>query len=258
MKKQLLLVMVAFAAGMARAETAVTIDGVKMLDPWDEAKGAITIDYTLAGLEAGTPYKVAFGITAGGRTVCVTNDAAMLSDGRQPVQTNDTVALFGEAVADKDATVKISLVAMIPVPGVQLWENGPFFAECNNGADTPEGYGSLYDFNTAQTAVSGVWHTPTSAELGGLVSECDRTWDGARSGWIFKGKGDYSSNSIFLPAAGKSTTRDGAGSIGYYWSTSIADERNGYHLYLNHNTGEADCRTTDIYGVFNSMSVRSV
>ena len=256
MKKLLLLVMVAFAAGVATAEASVTINEVRMLDPWDGAKGAITIDYTLAGLEAGTPYKVAFGITADGRTVSVTNGAAMLSDGRQPVQTNDTAVLFGGTVADKDATVKVRLIAMRRIPGVQLWENGAFFAESNLGATNPEDYGSLYDFHVAQAAVSGAWHTPTSAELGGLVSECDRTWDGARSGWIFKGKGDYSSNSIFLPAAGKSTTRDGAGSIGYYWSTSIADERNGYHLYLNHNTGETDCRTADIYGVFNGMSVR--
>ena len=258
MKKLLLLVMVAFAAGVATAEASVTINEVRMLDPWDGAKGAITIDYTLAGLEAGTPYKVAFGITAGGRTVCVTNDAAMLSDGRQPVQTNDTAVLFGGTVADKDATVKVRLIAMRRIPGVQLWENGPFFAESNLGATNPEDYGSLYDFHDAQAAVSGAWHTPTSAELGGLVSECDRTWDGARSGWIFKGKGEYSSNSIFLPAAGVNLRREGAGNIGYYWSTSIADESNGYHLYLNHNTGDADCRTADIHGVFNAMSVRQV
>ena len=118
MKKLLLLVMVAFAAGVATAEASVTINEVRMLDPWDGAKGAITIDYTLAGLEAGTPYKVAFG-----RTVCVTNDAAMLSDGRQPVQTNDTAVLFGGTVADKDATVKVRLIAMRRIPGVQLWEN---------------------------------------------------------------------------------------------------------------------------------------
>ena len=52
----------------AFAEESVTINEVKSVQPWDKAKGTITVDYSLGGLDAAKEYKVAFDITANGVT----------------------------------------------------------------------------------------------------------------------------------------------------------------------------------------------
>lgn len=135
----------------------------------------------------------------------------------------------------------------ISVNWVQLWENGPKFAEYNVGAENnrAEDYGGYYtwggsykngkdvewtaDQNTGTSKLSGDtdtatklwgsnWRMPTNDELGtvdefemnftgGLLYECTCTWvknyNGTGvNGLLCTGKGDYSSNSIFLPGAG--------------------------------------------------------
>ena len=162
---------------------------------------------------------------------------------------------------------------------MQLWENGPYWAECNVGASKPEEYGyyfwwgdtvgykhdgegwnavdgsrngfsfdedncqtygkeiselrasgyinsngNLVAAHDAATAHLGApWRMPTGAEWKALNDNCDTVWterNGVR-GRLVKGKGVYSSKSIFLPAAGigGGSRLDSDGSYGLYWSS---------------------------------------
>ena len=137
--KKLMLGLVAAFAVTAFADPSVKIDKVETASPWVGDEGKIKVDYSLAGIDAEAKYKVVFEISAGGKTASVTNDAAKLIEGKQQEKAIDTVTLFGKEIVDKDAEVKISLI--VELGGVQLWEGGPFFAECNVGATKPEEYG---------------------------------------------------------------------------------------------------------------------
>ena len=163
---------------------------------------------------------------------------------------------------------------------VQLWENGPYWATANIGADKPEDYGYYFwwgdtvgykwenqkwvasdgsssnfsfsssnntptyykDVSTLQsegwiTAESvlapehdaahvhwgGDWRMPTYQEIIDLNNNCDWTWttQNGVNGYVVRGRGDYSANSIFLPGAGYGygTSLTDAGSEGCYWSS---------------------------------------
>ena len=212
--------------GMASvAEPTVTVGEVKTGEPWSK----VTVSYTLGGTDTKLEYKVAFAVTAGGQTASVTNDAAKLTDGAA-TQVIDTAALFGKQVSDTKAKVRVSLIAVKP-KGVQLWENGPFWAECNVGATKPEEYGELYTFNddkakkAAESLGSG-WRLPTRTELNALRRNCGTgkwTERNGVNGCLFTGKGDYSSKSIFLPAAGYTgygVNRKEPGGESGYWSST--------------------------------------
>ena len=85
--------------------------------------------------------------------------------------------------------------------------------------------GNLTSAHDAATECLGSpWRMPTSAEVQALVDNCEAHWavvDGV-SGCFVNGKGAYSSNSIFLPAAGRGYYDDliDGGSKGYYWSST--------------------------------------
>ena len=148
---------------------------------------------------------------------------------------------------------------------VQLWEGGPKFAEYNVGATSVTEYGGYYTwisdithpfytdneycyygpYWTVGNNLEGIddnaiklwgtnWRTPTIEELTALFNNCDSEWtdsynDSGIKGRIYTGKGDYSSNSVFLPAAGyfsDNTTYsdtadpDDLGVTGCYWSST--------------------------------------
>ena len=168
----------------------------------------------------------------------------------------------------------------VDVPWVQLWENGPKFAEYNVGVTDgkAESYGGYYAWGGSQNKVddhnknntgtgdlSGTddtatnlwgskWRMPTADELGkkddsgnyvdGLLGKCtvetvfDPNDDTKILGKKFTGQGDYSSNSIFLPAAGLCSggTVFVQGDPGYYWSSTPDGSGNAY--YLNFSSGD--------------------
>ena len=78
---------------------------------------------------------------------------------------------------------------------------------------------------------------PTRQELDDLVSKCDWTWtmlNGVK-GYVVKGKGDYASASIFLPAAGygDGTSLYRASSLGLFWSSvPYSDDSYAWYLYF--------------------------
>ena len=169
---------------------------------------------------------------------------------------------------------------------VQLWENGPYWATTNIGAEKPEDYGYYFwwgdtvgykrennawvasdgsatnfsftssntptydkDIATLQTngwiTAEGVlapehdaahihwggdWRMPTQRELYDLSDKCDWTWTTMNgvAGCVVHGRGDYASNSIFLPCAGNGSGASlyYAGSRGYYWSSVPSSNSN--------------------------------
>ena len=166
---------------------------------------------------------------------------------------------------------------------VQLWENGPYWAETNIGADEPwdSGYyfwwgdtvgykrvGSAWvasddsvssfsfsienaqtynkspddllgegvvtaDYNlapaydAAQVQWGGGWRMPTYDDLQALCDSgnCDWTWVATNgvNGYIVSGKGDYASNSIFLPIVGygDGTALKNYGFDSCYWISGV-------------------------------------
>ena len=159
----------------------------------------------------------------------------------------------------------------VNVRWVQLWENGPKFAEYNVGATSVEDYGGYYtwggtykngngiawsdDHNTGSVALSGTddtatklwgenWRMPTEEEFSNLLAKCDVKWiDGSTekynnttvTGLLCTGRGAYSSNSVFLPAAGYNFGGDvsGQGDCGVYWSSTPKDSDIAYDLYFD-------------------------
>ncbi len=191
-------------------------------------------------------------------------------EGTESVHAGDTIAI---AEADLKSVEMKKGKNLIPTTGVakrtgdinvkwiQLWEDGPKFAEYNVGAENnkAEDYGGYYAWGGHQDKVddhkSGTdplsgnddtatnlwgnnWRMPTLAEYQALLANCDVEWtdnynESGVKGSVFTGKGDYASNSVFLPAAGdyyhgKFELR---GSYGFYWSSTPYD--GSYVCYMD-------------------------
>ena len=161
---------------------------------------------------------------------------------------------------------------------IQLWAEGPYWADRNIGADNPEdagyyfwwgdavgykrkGYSWVASGNSwvkfmferenvptygkdraalrcegwitangvlapkhdaAHVQWGGEWRIPTWRELKDLTSKCDWRWSSMNNvnGYIVRGRGDYSSASIFLPCVGGvyGTSLHNLGSNGVYCS----------------------------------------
>ena len=186
--------------------------------------------------------------------------------------------------------------------GVQLWKDGPYWADTNIGAEKSweSGYyfwwggtigykregnawvasnGSSSDFKFEKEIVltfgkdlaalyregwtgedgillpehdaahvhwGGKWRMPTKQELYDLIHKCNCTWEKMNgvNGYVVRGKGDYASASIFLPAAGWSagtsvnrflpdagTSLYDADSVGGYWpSVPRPDSNDAWYL----------------------------
>ena len=139
---------------------------------------------------------------------------------------NLTIATTGTAEATID-DVKTN------VNWVQLWENGPKFAEYNYGAEKAENYGTIITGTKAQGIkyFGDNWRLPTTEEYEALIANCTYEWITVSdvAGLKVIGKDEYSSNSIFLPAAGYSAASSATevGVLGFYW-TSTSQSTNKY------------------------------
>ena len=77
--------------------------------------------------------------------------------------------------------------------------------------------------DAAQAHCGGAWRMPTKDEFDNLSKKCEWIWDTRNSvnGYVVRGRGNYASKSIFLPAGGRG---HGAAQIcfgfsGSYWSS---------------------------------------
>ena len=208
----------------------------------------------LSKTEKGTYY---IAVPAGVQFVVKDGDTAIKSTGTNGLQAgkyyNLTIFPFGQGEA--------KATGIGNVRWIQLWKDGPKFAEYNVGTTSVEDYGGYYtwggayangegitwydDHNTGTTSLTGnddtatalwgsKWRMPTNAELddakGGLLYECNCTWTENYkgtdiNGLLCTGKGDYESNSVFLPATGycwQGEVKD-LGNFGSYWSSTPHD-----------------------------------
>ncbi len=86
--------------------------------------------------------------------------------------------------------------------------------------------GGLVAAHDAATAHLGSpWRMPTDEEYGDLINNCDLTWTTKNgvNGYEVRGRGEYASNSIFLPEAGAGYNSYFIypGSYGYYWPSTL-------------------------------------
>ncbi|MCQ2221411.1 MAG: hypothetical protein MJZ12_08430 [Prevotella sp.] len=171
---------------------------------------------------------------------------------------NEVVATYTAAEADNvvfeevptTGTAKATINGSeVDVKWVQLWAGGPKFAEYNVGVTDgkAESYGGYYcwgssiekdpssrntdndpltgTYDTATNLWGNKWRMPTKGEIEALPAKCNSEWTEVNGikGRKITGKGDYASNSIFLPAAGYYTSTSGVvgeESIGYFWSST--------------------------------------
>ena len=170
---------------------------------------------------------------------------------------------FGEATVSSTAGISGNKVKW-----VQLWENGPKFAEFNVGATSATDYGGYYTWDgtynndpnlswtddhnklhetdndnltstedTATALWGENWRMPTKVELDNLLSNCTVAWTNVngKNGCKFTGKGAYASNSVFLPAAGDCSCGDAydQGDDGYYCSSTPCGSDEAYYLHFD-------------------------
>ncbi|MCQ2370168.1 MAG: DUF1566 domain-containing protein [Paludibacteraceae bacterium] len=160
----------------------------------------------------------------------------------------------------------------IDVKWVQLWENGPKWAEYNVGEDTGSGsYGCGGYFawkgnvtrgtqetvdDTATDLWGSNWRMPTQEEFYNLLDKCTAEWTtvSGKNGRLYTGKGDYSGNSVFFPAAGYyfDEVHD-AGSYGCYWSSTSYGSYGASTLYFYSGDQTDSSEIRD-----NGLSVRAV
>lgn len=171
-----------------------------------------------------------------GQVVAKFNDAQMDS----VVYANPTVITFGSATATIDGNE-------VDVNWVQLWEDGPKFAEFNVGAACAANQGTTMSFTNAKKVgtdyVWGAnWRTPSMAEMDELVKAatsalsekvtCEFTSVNGVYGFKFTGKEDgYTDNSIFLPALFLYNNDNGYAD---YWSSTVGSG-NYYGMYMDLN-----------------------
>ena len=141
------------------------------------------------------------------------------------------------------------------VKWVQLWEDGPKFAEYNVGAAIPSEKGSTMTFieaaKTGDDYIWGAnWRTPSKKELNELLLAATNMWSEKVTckyeqvndvwGFTFTGKGDYAGNSVFFPTQGGNT------SVGYgYYMTETTNDSEAWNLFLYYGNGEfrSECRS---------------
>ena len=87
------------------------------------------------------------------------------------------------------------------------------------------------------------WRMPTHAEFGELLNNCDSQWTTRNGvyGRVFKGRGSFAGNNIFVPAAGNG---NGSflyypGSYGFCWSSTPYSVNSNDAWYLNFYSGDA-------------------
>ena len=304
------------------ADPVVTDVVAKQRYPWN---GLVDISFKLSGAESGRIAVTATDTATGAEVpVHTLRDRSGNAVRKYREIVSGEVSLVWDAGTDfPNAVIEALMISVValPVRKVQLWENGPYWAETNVGAEKPEdaglyfwwgdtmgyrregsawvasdGSSQNFSFNMGNTPTygkdnaslrsegwiaadgvlapehdaahvhrGGAWRMPTKDELSALDSNCDWSWTTRNgvNGYLVRGRGDYASASIFLPAAGcgYGTSLDDAGFYGLYWSSVPHSSYSGYawDLYFgssNHYMNVID-RMYDIDRLY-GQSVRPV
>ena len=154
-----------------------------------------------------------FSVTIPAKTGDKANDASHWYYGNgsksiAPPSDKFSFSIFGQGSAAVNAGAGVT---DNKVKWVQLWADGPKFAVCNVGVTDgkAESYGDYFTWanNIAGSKWGSSWRMPTKEDFQALLDNCTRepieNYNGTGvNGVKFTGKGDFSGNSIFLPAAG--------------------------------------------------------
>ena len=103
--------------------------------------------------------------------------------------------------------------------------------------------------DAAYAALSGSWRMPTEEEMEELLTDCNWTWTTKNGvdGYTVSGKGAYSGNSIFLPAAGRLSGKSNPeeGWAGSYWTSTLYPNNKFHAIQLDFTSKDTSRRTTD-------------
>mgnify|MGYP004528342111 CR=1 FL=1 len=150
MVRKFMMMVVAVAAALGAFAAAPTISNVtaKQRYPWN---GLVDIDFTVTGLDGavteidGATNGLAFAVTAvmpDGST----NRLSHLKVARRT--TGGDCRIVWDARADLGEVRITNLVANVAIieshKEIQLWEGGPYWADCNVGAEKPEDFGYYF------------------------------------------------------------------------------------------------------------------
>ena len=140
MKRKMILSVVLLTA-ITNAFADISVSDVKVFSgyPWKE----VVIGYTITGTDADANL---IRLTATDRSANRTYTArtlsgAELSEGRHVMRWNPRVE--GVEISSSNVIFSVSIGGFARM-GVQLWENGPYWAECNVGATKPEECGYYF------------------------------------------------------------------------------------------------------------------
>ena len=136
MLKSLVLAVAAMATG-AMAETANTVKVTKFHQSYPYT-GNATVEYTVGGaLPANAVAEITINTDDASATFVQSNIVTGANS-----HVIDFASSFGGALLLTNASFVVTIVA--DFGGVQLWKDGPYWAECNVGAATPEEYGYYF------------------------------------------------------------------------------------------------------------------
>ena len=228
-----------------------------------------------------------FTVSHSGNTVTVTRTTADAFSGSVTVTgtgntnynnpSNITISVSGEAAGPSSSDTNGHAY-------VDLGNPSCYYATMNVGANSEGEWGSYFawgetttkssytssnytassistDLSISQDAAraqwGGAWRMPTKAELQWLIDNCTWTWttSGGNNGYRVTSKiTGYTSNSIFLPAAGYyGSSVYGRGTGGYYWSSTYYNGSNAWYLYFNSSD-----KYMSYYDRYYGRSVRAV
>ncbi len=128
------------AATAAMAESDCTVKVTKFHQSYPYS-GKATVEYTVGGtLPANAVAEIILNTDDASATFVQSNVVAGANS-----HVIDFASSFGGALLLTNASFVVTIAEVIaPLGGVQLWENGPYWAECNVGAATPEEYGYYF------------------------------------------------------------------------------------------------------------------
>ena len=130
MKKLMIGAVCAMMAAATFAEPSVEITEAYQQTP---GSGIVDYTYTVSGLETGRQYDLCIKVGAKGCTTKKTVTIEEKVSAGTGTKSVDVKALLGSAYPNVTLFAELKVLS-----GVQLWANGPYFAECNVGANKPE------------------------------------------------------------------------------------------------------------------------
>ncbi len=201
--KQMMMGVVAAVAMGAMAETANTVKVTKFHQSYPYT-GKATVQYTVGGT---LPANAVAEITINTDDASATFTQSNIVTGANSYVI-DFASSFGGALLLTNASFVVTIAGALG--GVQLWEGGPYWAECNVGASKPEEYGYYFWWGdtVGYTRSGGTWN--------------DDEWGGYYSGvtWV-SSTGQQMSSSPFSPSSCPTYNKNNSAlqSAGYIDST---------------------------------------